>query len=101
MKFLPRLKRYPVGSRVKRKNGPVVVKMADGGWVSEQRLIWVNSRNEELQEGDRVFFADGNPENTDPRNLVKVRFGHIRYQFRDASGPLYIPKIENRVRIKV
>lgn len=100
MKFLARLKRYPIGSRVKRKNGPVVVKTEDG-WISEQRLIWSHSRDEELGEGDRVFFSDGNPENTDPKNLVKVRFGGIRYQFRAASGPLYIPNASNKVRVRL
>jgi hypothetical protein len=100
MRFLARRTRYPVGSRVKRKNGPVVIKTQDG-WVSEQRFIWENSKNEELGEGDRVFFIDGNPENTSPDNLTRVRFGMTRYRFRKESGVLYIPeKPTDKIRVK-
>lgn len=87
MKFLPRKTRYDLGDRVKRKNGPIVIKTREG-FVSEQRFIWSNSRGEELQEGDRVFYVDGNPENTNPKNLTKVRFGAVRYRFRSESGYL-------------
>lgn len=100
MKFLPRRYRYPLGSRVKRKNGPIVVKTKEG-WISEQRFIWINFHDEDLQEGDRVFFADGNPENTNPKNLVKVRFGTVRYRFREESGVLYIPPVSKGSSIKI
>lgn len=91
MNFLRRLWRYPLGSIVKRAKGPFVVKTKEG-WISQQRHIWQNSRAEELKEGDRVFFIDGNPENTDPTNLAKIQFSRTRYKFRDASGPIYIPE---------
>ena len=101
MKFLPRRTRYPVGSRVKRKNGPVVVKTREG-WMSEQRFIWEHTKDEELEAGDRVFFVDGDPENTDPSNLTRVRFGNVRYRFRKESGVLYVPAdATSKVKVKV
>lgn len=101
MRFLPRQTRYPAGSRVKRKNGPIMVKTDDGSWISENRFLWDQYKTEKLEDGDRVFFADGNPENNKPSNLVKVRFGNVRYRFRQASGPLYIPGVQDKVKVRV
>lgn len=93
MNFLKRLFRYPIGAIVKRPGRLFLVKTKDG-WLSRQRAVWMSSRNETLEKGDRVFFVDGNPENVDPQNLAKIKFHNVQYRFREQSGCVYIPNKE-------
>lgn len=71
----------PVGSERLNVDGYIEVKIAEPAkWKLKQRLIWEKRTGEKLTSKDVIIFLDGNKQNFDIDNLVKLtRAELVRY----------------------
>lgn len=68
----------PVGSERVTADGYIEVKVAErprgrsahDNWVPKARLVWEQANGRKVPDGRIVLFADGDPRNLDPGNLV-------------------------------
>lgn len=111
----------PVGSiRYQEKTG-CLIKVQDTGpynarWKPAGRFMWSKYHPEDpVQKTDRIIYADGNPQNLDRDNLIKlsgaeyVAYTHLRGSLIDRKGDtdpdalravITLAKIRSRLREK-
>ena len=90
--MLKRVHNYPPTSEVQRKKGHVYVKDYDGKWHPRGRVKAARELGRELEVNERVFHANGKPDDDNPSNLVVIRFTGTEY-YIPHSKPVYIPSI--------
>lgn len=70
----------PIGFIRNDVNGYTYIKVADPDvWKLYHRLLWEEAHGEQIKENEVIMFADGNKNNFDIDNLVKVSKANMAY----------------------
>lgn len=94
MQVYRRMHSYPVGTQIEMPSGYVKVKIARNKWEGLGAHL-LKEAGEEIEEGHRVFFKDGNRLNRDVNNLTAIFFRSIRFMpVIKRSRPIHIPNVE-------
>lgn len=79
--FIPR----PLGTEVKKSNGRVYVKVGNKKWKLKQRYLYEQAHNVKLRKDELIIFLDGNKDNFDIDNLLKVNTA-VMFRVAQAHG---------------
>lgn len=95
MRIYRQMHSYPVGTQIQQENGYIKIKTADNKWQGMGAHLLIQA-GIKLQEGDRVFFADGDRTNLRIENLRRIHFSSTRYIMVGfpsgaKSAPIHVP----------
>jgi len=100
MRSYPRMNRYPIHTQIESKNGYVKVKIAEGKWQGYGAYL-LTKAGIKVEEGDRVFFADGDRTNRRLDNLRRIHFNSTKFVLLPHSRPIYIPPIKQQKETRI
>lgn len=87
----PRMRNYPLLTQVEMKTGYVRVKIAKDKWEGLGAHL-LKKAGVKIEEGDRVFFADGDRTNRRVENLRRIHFSQTKFILLSRSRVIYLPK---------
>lgn len=90
--YYPRMRKYPIGTKVQRRDHYVFIKKQTGEWQAEHRQIMEQTMGRDLEPGERVYHKSGEKADNGRDNLVVIKVNTVRYTLLKESRVLYIPQ---------